>query len=504
MANLSSSIFSKALQAVEILGNKLPHPTLLFVWLCLLIPVLSALFAMAELSAVHPTTGENISALNLISVEGLHLVLERTVSNFTQFAPVGTVLVAIMGIGIAEHSGLIGTLLKAVVSKAPKKLLTFLVVFSGVMSSLAADSGYVVLIPLAGILFQSMGRSPLAGIAAAFAGVSGGFSANLLIGPLDAILGGLSTEAAALVDNRYEVTAAGNYYFIVASTFLVTIVCTLVTEKFVMPKFECTTTNTSAPEPITPKEKRALSAVGVFSAIFIGLLLWGLLPADGILRNPESGDILRSPFISGIVTIIAIYAGLCGWLYGKISGAYGSASAAIEGMEASMVTMASYLVLMFFAAQFVNYFAWSQLGIICAIKGASLIQSMNPNTTALLISFVLFAALINLFVGSASAKWALLGPVFIPMLMLAGISPEATQVAYRIGDSSTNIITPLMPYFGVVVAFAQKYDKSVGIGTILATMIPYSIALLLSWSVLLAAWIGLNLPLGPGAPIFMP
>ena len=491
------------LQWIESVGNRLPHPTLLFVYLCLIIPLLSALCGALGLAAVHPVSGEHIKAVNLISIEGLHLALERTVTNFTQFAPVGTVLVAIMGIGVAEHSGLIGTLLKGLVLRAPERLLTFLIVFSGVMSSLAADSGYVVLIPLAGLIFHAMGKSPIAGIAAAFAGVSGGFSANLLIGPLDAILAGLSTESASLVDNSYIVSPAGNYYFIVASTVLVAVTCTWVTEKIILPRHGDTDGPRGTPEPLARQEKKALGAVGLFTVAVAALLLWGLIPDDGALRDPQNGSVLTSPFISGIVTIIALYAGISGWLFGKISGRYGNASATIEGMESSLATMASYLVLMFFAAQFINYFAWSQLGIIFAIKGAALIKALDPGTGTLLVCFVLFAALINLLIGSASAKWALLGPVFVPMLMLSGISPEATQMAYRIGDSSTNIITPLMPYFGVVVAFAQKYDKTVGIGTIIATMVPYSIALLLSWSLLLTAWISLDLPLGPGAGIFL-
>jgi len=493
----------RCLQGIETLGNKLPHPTLLFVWLCLIIPVLSALLSYWGFSAIHPVNGEIIVATNLISLEGLHLVLERTVTNFTHFAPVGTVLVAIMGIGIAEHSGLIGTLLKAIVMRSPAKLLTFLVVLAGVLSSLAADSGYVVLIPLAGILFHAMGRSPIAGIAAAFAGVSGGFSANLLIGPLDAILAGLSTEAAALVDNAYEVNAAGNYYFIIVSTVLVAVIGTWVTEKIVIPRYPDTPEPPEHTAGISIDQRKGLRGVGLFTLLFVAVLLWGLLPESGFLRNPQSGDVLSSPFISGIVTIIAFYAAISGYLFGKLSGNYTTSAQAIEGMENSMSTMASYLVLMFFAAQFINYFAWSQLGIIFAIKGAAWLQAINPGAALLLVSFVLFSALINLLIGSASAKWALLAPVFVPMLMFAGIPPEATQVAYRIGDSSTNIITPLMPYFGVVVAFAQKHDKSVGIGTIMATMLPYSIALLLGWSLLLTGWILLDLPLGPGAAIFI-
>ncbi len=492
----------KLLNRIESLGNRLPHPALLFAWLCVLVLVLSALLAALGVSATHPVSGERIVATNLISAEGLHLILERTVTNFTGFAPVGTVLVAIMGIGVAEHSGLIDTLLRATVMRAPARLLTFLVVLAGVLSSLAADSGYVVLIPLAGLIFHALGRSPLAGIAAAFAGVSGGFSANLLITPLDAILAGLSTEAAALVDNSYQVNAAGNYYFILVSTFLVAGVGTLVTEKIVLPRLADTPGPVEAPEPLQEREKRALVAVGAATLVFAGLLLWGLVPETGILRNPDTGSVLDSPFIDGIVTVIAVYAAFAGWVYGKVSGRYRRASAFVEGMESSLTTMATYLVLMFFAAQFIKYFAWSQLGIISAIKGATLLEALDPNTAVLLVCFVVFSAAINLLIGSASAKWALLAPVFVPMLLLSGITPEAAQMAYRIGDSTTNIVTPLMPYFGVVVAFAQKYDSRAGIGTIVATMLPYSIALLIAWSLLLTGWILLDLPLGPGAAIF--
>ncbi len=502
------SLSQRTLNRIETLGNRLPHPTLLFVWLCGIVLVLSAIAALLGVESRHPVSGEVIGAVNLISAEGLRLMLERTVTNFTQFAPLGTVLVAMLGIGIAEHSGLIGTLLRVSILKAPEKLLTFLVVFAGAMSSIAADAGYVVLIPLAAIIFHSAGRSPIAGIAAAFAGVSGGFSANLLIGPLDAILAGLSTEAAGLVDISYTVTPAANYYFIVVSTLLVAVVGTLVTEKIIMPRFPSDDVSREEPAPLSLNERRGLRWVGVLTLVFTLLLLAGLIPEQGVLRGQSldgsPGSVLDSPFINGIVTIIALFAAIAGWLFGRISGRYSGGSDVVQAMESSMATMAGYLVLMFFAAQFVNYFAWSQLGIISAIEGAAVLKAINPHPALLLVCFVLFAALINLVVGSASAKWALFGPIFVPMLMLAGIAPEATQVAYRIGDSATNIITPLMPYFGVVLAFAQKYDREIGIGTIIATMLPYTLWLLVSWSLLLTGWILLDLPLGPGGRIFMP
>ncbi|MBR9913088.1 MAG: AbgT family transporter [Gammaproteobacteria bacterium] len=499
--SIQANPLNRFLSRLEHIGNRLPHPAMLFVYLCGLVLLLSLLCALAGVSAVHPVSGDTVQAINLLNSVGLHKILTQTVTNFTQFAPVGTVLVAIMGIGIAEHSGLIGAVLRAGVTRAPAGLLTFIVVFAGVMSSLAADTGYVVLVPLAAMMFVAVGRHPLAGIAAAFAGVSGGYSANLLIGPLDVILAGLSSEAAHLVDAEYEVSAAGNYYFIVVSTLLVSVVGTWVTERLVEPRLaehKLTAHNEAPAQGLTPEEKRGLIVVALFSLGFAVLLLWGLVPADGLLRDPETGSVLKSPFIRGIVVIIAVYAGLAGILFGRSSGKWKSSSEFVLAMERSMVTMAGYLVLMFFAAQFVSYFSWSQLGVIAAINGAQLLQVLQLPPTLLLLVFVFMAAAINLLVGSASAKWALIAPIFVPMLMLLGIAPEATQMAFRIGDSATNIITPLMPYFGVVVAYAQAYDKSVGIGTIMVTMLPYSVMFLLSWSLLLLLWLWFGWPLGPG------
>lgn len=491
------------LDVIENTGNRLPAPTILFVALCAIILILSALFSALGLSAIHPVSGELIDTVNLISIDGLHRILSETVNNFVTFAPVGTVLVAIMGIGVAEHSGLLGAILRATVLKTPSILLSFTIVFAGVLSSLAADTGYVVLIPLAALIFQSTGRHPVAGIAAAFAGVSGGYSANLLIGPLDAILAGISTEAAALVQPDYEVNAAGNYYFIVVSTLLVSLIGTWITERVICRRWAGQGHTNNSIKPLSVNEKKGLIAVFLFSLFFVCLLLWALVPESGILRDQESHSVLRSPFIKGIVTVISVYAVLAGILYGKVSGHYKKSSEFVAGMEKHMATMAAYLVLMFFAAQFVNYFAWSHLGSILAINGANLLRALALNSSILLIAFILLAAFINLFIGSASAKWALIAPIFVPMFLLAGISPEATQVAYRIGDSSTNIITPLMPYFGVVVAFAQQYNKSIGIGTIIAMMLPYSIAFLIGWSALLMLWIFLGWPLGPGAEVLI-
>lgn len=497
--------FASVLSRIERAGNRLPHPTLLFIYLCGFIAIISALAALAGLSATHPIHHNTIEAKSLISAEGLHFVLQKTISNFTSFAPVGSVLIAILGIGIAEHSGLISSVLRATVLKAPKQFTTFIVVTASVLSSIALDTGYVVLIPLSAMVFQAQGRNPLAGIVAAFAGVSGGFSANVIIGPVDSILAGISTEAANLINPDYQVSAAGNYFFIAFSTILIGLIGTLVTEKIAikwLPESENSNTDQSLRSP--KNEKAGLRAVGAFSLVFILILLIGAIPEQGVLRDPDTGSLLRSPLISGIVVIISVYAAISGWIFHRFTKDNDKVNNfVVDAMEKHIATMSSYIVLMFFAAQFVNYFGWSQLGAIFAINGAELLAESGLPKTVLLVMFVLLSASINLFIGSASAKWALIAPIFVPMFLLSGISPEATQTAYRIGDSSTNIITPLMPYFGVVVAFAQKYRKDIGLGTLISLMLPYSICFLFFWTVTLCIWALFDLPLGPDAPIFI-
>ncbi|MCG8670747.1 MAG: AbgT family transporter [Pseudomonadales bacterium] len=496
MEILPSGAIGQLLSKVEKLGNRLPHPTSLFVIFALITLVLSAVFSWIGFSAQHPISGEIITTKNLVSTEGLHLILSKTVSNFTQFAPVGTVLIAMLGLGIAEKSGLLGSILKLLVLKTSVKFITPMVVFAGVLSSLAADAGYVVLIPLAGLVFQQAGKHPIAGMAAAFAGVSGGFSANLLVGPIDAVLSGITNEAIQLIKSPQELTLLSNYYFIIASTFIITLIGSVITEYVIIPRLPYEAETNTTQETIHFGERQGLKNVLIFTMVFVGLLLYGALPADGILRDPVTGSLTKSPFVSGIVTLIALWAGISGVIFGLSNRVFKNDRDIITSMEDTMALMAGYLVLMFFAAQFVSYFSWSNLGIITAIKGSQLLQSLQISGTVLLVIFILFSASLNLLVGSASAKWAVMAPVFVPMLLLAGIPPEATQAAYRVGDSSTNIITPLMPYFGVVIAFMQRYEKSLGIGTVIALMLPYSISFLVIWTLIFAAWFALGIPLG--------
>lgn len=485
---------SSWLSRVERLGNRLPHPTLLFVWLCILLLPLSAVLKLSGLEATHPVNGDTLAVRSLISGDGLRWILTSMVSNFTSFAPLGVVLVAMLGIGLAEQSGWLGALLRSLVHRTPDALLVPVIALAGVLSSLTTDAGYVVLIPLAALVFQQAGRSPLTGIAVAFAGVSGGFSANLLLGPIDALLAGISTAAAQTLDQNYEVHAAANYWFMLASTILVIVVITLVT-RYCFINDDAPTHNDSE---ITENHSAAMRWSLVAATVYVLVIALLAIPEQAPLRHPDTGLLLSSPFMHGIVILIALGFALCGLVYGRISGRFRHGGQVIEAMETTMAQLSGYLVLMFFAAQFVAWFSWSGLALVLAVQGADALANAGMPPAVLMIGLVLLVGAINILVGSASAKWALLAPLLIPMLMLVGVAPEATQAAFRVGDSATNIITPLMPYFALVLGFVRRYRSDAGVGTLVAMMLPYSLWLLGGWTVLLALWLTLGLPLGPG------
>lgn len=498
----NSGFITKSLNIVERIGNALPHPATLFAAFALLVILLSWIASITGLQAIHPATGEIIKPVNLLSVDGLHRILTEMVTNFTGFAPLGVVLVAMLGIGIAESSGLIGSALRLLVLSSPKKILTFVIVFAGIISNTASEVGYVLLVPLSAIIFMGIGRHPIAGMAAAFAGVSGGYSANLLLGTIDPLLAGLSQEAAQILDANYLVNPAANYYFMFISTFFIAAAGTWVTEKIVIPRLgEYKGEETEeALEYLKPNEKKGLIAALITGVILGILVLLGLIPENGYLRGAD-GDVLHSPFMEGIVAFIFISAALMGIAYGIVAGTLKSDNDVMKGMGKSMETLGIYIVLVFFAAQFVAYFKWTNLGLILAVEGANALKSSGLGTIPLMIGFIILSSLINMVMGSASAKWTLMAPVFIPMFMLVGLSPELTQVTYRIGDSVTNIVSPMMSYFALIVAFIQRYDKKAGIGTVIATMLPYSFAFFIIWTILLIAWLALGIPIGPDSPL---
>ena len=501
------------LDVVERVGNALPDPTTLFALLAVAVVVISGIAAQFDLSVAHPTTGQIIHPVSLLSIEGLHRILTQLVTNFTSFAPLGTVLVAMIGIGVAEVSGFIGAIMRMIVLRSPRALLTPVVVFCGVMSNAASEVGYVLLVPLAALIFKAAGRHPVLGLTAAFAGVSGGYSANLVLGTIDPLLAGLSQEAARIIDPAYVVSPAANYYFMAVSTFLITGLGWWVTERLVAPRLAAMQAVEENPgdavaddlvKPLSAAERRGLRFASATFVFLTALLLWGLVPADGFLREPGTGSVLHSPFLKGIVALIFFYGVGLGVAYGVGAGTVRSDRDVIKGMSQQMSTLGGYMVLVFFAAQFVAFFNWTNLGLILAVEGAQFLQSAGLHQVPLMLAFILLAAVINLAMGSASAKWALMAPVFVPMFMLLGYPPELTQTAYRIGDSVTNVISPMMSYFALIIAFVQRYLAKAGLGTLVSLMLPYSVTFLIGWSTLFVAWMLLGWPVGPGAPTSLP
>ncbi|HEX9656052.1 MAG TPA: AbgT family transporter [Bacteroidota bacterium] len=500
------SLLYRILDFVEWVGNKLPHPATLFGLFAFAVILGSALLEGIGFVATHPSTGKEIVAISLLNGDGLRRIITTMVTNFTSFVPLGTVLVAMLGVGVAEGSGLLSSALRALVLSAPRRLITLVVVFSGVLSNAASEAGYVILIPLAAIIFMAVGRHPLAGLAAAFAGVSGGYSANLVLGTVDPLLSGITQEVARIIDPSYLVNPAANYYFMVASTFLVTAMGSWVTEKIVEPRlgaYKGDQTGVSM-DKLSSLEKKGLRMAGLSSLVLVIILALSVVPEWGFLRDPETGGVLHSPFLKGIVTIIFVVFFVPGVVYGFVTKSLKNDTDVINSMGKSMKGLGVYIVLVFFAAQFVAYFSWTNVGLITAIQGAEFLKSIGLTGIPLIVAFVVVAAMMNMFMGSASAKWAIMAPIFVPMFMLLGYTPELTQAAYRIGDSCTNLVTPMMSYFALIVAFAEKYREDAGIGTIIALMTPYTFIFLVGWILFLILWMLLGIPVGPGAGLYLP
>ena len=492
---------------IERVGNRLPHPVVLFILLAVGLIVLSEIIARFGVTVDYTdAAGESVvvEAVSLMTGDGLAYIFNSAVTNFTGFAPLGTVLVAMLGVGVAEWTGLIGTTLKRLLQNVPTSLLTAAVLFAGIVSNIASDAGYVVVIPLGAIVFAAAGRHPIAGLAAAFAGVSGGFSANLMFGPTDALLAGITNEALTSAGYNYEVAVTANWYFLIVSTFVLTAVGAYVTEKIVEPRLgEYTGDYQPDDEPITDDEKRGMRNALIALVLFLAVMAFLMIPENAPLRalNEDTGQMTLDYFLAnGLLFMIFLLFAIPGYFYGKTTGKIKNSHDLVTGMTEAMRSMGGYLVLAFFAAQFINYFSYTNLGTILAVSGARVLEGIGFVGLPLILGFVLVTAFINLFIGSASAKWAIMAPIFVPMLLELNIAPEMTQMAYRIADSSTNIISPLMSYFAMIIVFAQRYDKKSGIGTLVSTMLSYSIAFLIVWALLLVVWYYLGLPLGPGAP----
>ena len=516
---------------VERTGNKLPDPVFIFFYLIIALVLFSVVAAMSGISAMHPTaldevTGnaQRIEAISLLSPENIQRLWVEMPTTFTHFHPLGYVLVVMLGAGVAERSGFFAAGMSKAVKSAPKTMLTPVVALVAMIGNHAADAGYVVLIPLAGILFAAAGRHPLAGIAAAFAGVSGGFSANISPGQLDALLFGITEEAvaASALDPSWTANIAGNWFFISVMTVVYLPIIWYVTDKIIEPRLGPWTGGATAgrsaddasPDPAGETGElasRGLRHAGLAALFVVGLwLLMVFAPGTPLIDEAACEAIPAAdcsihaqlaPLYRSLVAAFFLLFLLTGWAYGRATGSIKNHRDLVEMMAESMKDMGYYLVLAFAAAHFVAMFGWSNLGLISAVHGAAAIDSTGLPLPIVLGLMVVFTGLLNLFVGSASAKWALLAPILVPMLMLLGISPEGATAAYRVGDSATNIITPLMVYFPLILVFAQRWQKDFGLGSLTAMMLPYSIWLMVSGTMLIVLWFYLGIPLGPDAPV---
>ncbi|MBO8175891.1 MAG: AbgT family transporter [Bacillus sp. (in: Bacteria)] len=495
-------IFHRMLDGIEKVGNKLPDPITLFIAFAFIVILLSHVGALAGWKAVNPATNEEVAVISLLTTEGFQKIMTNMVKNFAEFPPLGLVLVTMIGVGVAEGVGLIAALLKKIVLSTSKKLITFAIVFSGILANMAGDAGLIVLPPIAALVFLSVGRHPIAGMVAAYASVAGGFSANLIVNMLDALLAGFTESAARINDPSYVANPAMNWYFLAVSCFIIVPLAVWVTDRVVEPRLPAYKGKQASFQPLKPIEEKGLKWAGIVTIIYLVFIAITIIPEQAPLRG-ENGGIIISPFMSSLVPIIMGLFLFPALAYGIVTKEIRSDKDVAQAMGNAMGTMGLYIVLAFFAAQFITYFNWSNLGIVMSIKGADVLKELGLTGLPLFIGFILISALLNIFIGSASAKWAILGTVFVPMFMQLNYSPAFTQMAYRIGDSITNPITPMFAYFAILLALAQKYDKNMGLGSLIAVMIPYSVVFAIGWIALFIVWFVFGLPLGPGASIYM-
>lgn len=498
---------TRFLNWVERTGNKMPAPLIIFIILTGLILLASWLFSAIGTQVVSPATNEIIRVENLLTPTNLVRILEGTISNFTSFPALGLVLVVMLGIGVAEQSGYFEVLLTSVIKKAPINLVLWIIIFVGILGNIAGDAAPIVMPPLAALIFIKMGYHPIAGAIVGYVAPMGGFAANMIPGMSDALVFAFTQPAAQLIDPTISVNVLMNYYFIFLSTPILAMVIFWILKKYTLPHLGTYTSeigsNITADQDEISEEKRVAlkwANWGFFAFILVMLAL--TVPSNGLLRNAETGSIVNdSPLMNGVGVLITLMFFVPGIIYSLKAGEIKNSHDFSNMLSKSMSGMGNFIVIVFFAAQMMAYFSWSNLGTVIAVKGAELLQ--NTNGIVLILGFIALTGFVNLFIGSASSKWALLAPIFVPMFMLLDYHPALTQMAYRIGDSITNPLSPMMPYFPILLATIQKYDKKAGIGTMMANALPYSVAIGIIWPILLIIWYTFGLPLGPNSPIFL-
>jgi aminobenzoyl-glutamate transport protein len=506
------TVMQRFLDGVERVGNMVPHPVVIFLILIGIVIVLSAVLGAfgaavtfdrinAETHQIEKATTEIRSLLNR---DGIRFLYSSLVPNFMSFTAVGLMIAAMIGAGVAEESGLVTTLIRKLVAVSPRWALTYILSFVGIIASIAADAGYLVLIPLAGVAYLAVGRHPLAGLALGFAAVAGAFTVNMLIKPLDAVLVEFTNDAAHLVDPNRSIGLASNVWFSFASVLFLTVVIAFITDRIISPRLGTYDPKLAGDGGVVQQsttlsdaEARGLrfSLYGLLGLVAVFCLL--TIPSGAPLRNPTTGELIgNSPFMNGLIALIMLMFLTTGWMYGIGAGTLRTLSEVIAAIEKSIKNLGGTIFLFFVLSQFVAYFTYTNMGTVMALSLSGVLQSANIGALPLLLGFIVVVAIIDLLLTGAIAKWAIFAPVFVPLLMKLGVEPEAVLAAYRVGDSPMNAITPLNAYFALVVGFAQKYDKTAGVGTIVSMMLPYVVWMFVLWTALFALWKALGLPWG--------
>jgi aminobenzoyl-glutamate transport protein len=495
------------LDFVERVGNRVPHPAVIFVMLIGLVILLSHIFYLmgtaATFQVINPEThaleDTTVTARSLLTADGIAFMYAGMIQNFMNFNAVGVIIVAMLGVGVADYGGLVAALIRKLVMVAPRPAFTYIMVFIGILSSIAADAGYLVLIPLAAEAFLIIGRHPLAGLAASFAGVAAVFTVNILIKPLDGILTGITNDAIAILNPARTIDLTANFWFSIASVLLLTVVVGFITDKIVEPRLGKYTGEQpeDTHERVTPEEARGLKYATWATLGVLAVFALLALPPGAPLRNAETGSLIGdSPFMHGLIVAVTAIFLAAGWAYGKGAGTIKSTVDVIKFMEKAIVSLAGLIFLLFIISQFLAYFTYTNLATLAAVKVGDWLETLGLGALPLLVGFVAIVGLLDLIMTGAIPKWAIFAPIFVPLLMRLGVTPEAVLAAYRVGDSPVNAISPMNAYFALVVSFAAKYQKDAGVGTVIALMLPYVVIVFVLWTVLLAVWQILGIPWG--------
>ncbi|TSB48493.1 AbgT family transporter [Alkalicoccobacillus porphyridii] len=500
---MMNRMLQRTLTVIERLGNLLPQPITIFLLLIGVLVATSTVLQLLGVTVINPGTGEETEIQSLLSGEGVNFITSSLVSNFTGFAPLGVVLVMMLGIGLAERVGLLTALIKKLMMSAPVWLIPYAVFFTGNFAVVGTDSAFLIVPPLAGIIYYSLGKHPVAGVITGFVGVASGYATGVVITANEPLLAGITNEAMGVIGLEGTVSAISNYYFMVAGVFLCTLIGGTITRKLTEPRLgEFTGEVDESTEPVTKEETAALKATGIVGLVYVAVIAVGVFIPNSFLLN-EEGGLIPSPLLNGIVVYLLVLFALLGLTYGYKMGKISGMKDIAAYMGEAIGSMRNFIVLVFFISQFTALFAWSGIGLWVSVNGTEFLEAMNFTGIGLIIGFILMTSMLNLIITSGSGQWAIFAPIFIPMFIQLGYDPAFAQMAYRVGDSSTSMITPLSPYILITLEFVRKYQKDAGLGSLISYTLPYSICLLVGMTTLIIIFYLFGIPVGPDGGVFL-